>query len=185
MSKTRISGKRPAERPKAAAAFGVSKSRINEADTAFIKRVFDTLMKDTGAKCVILVETTGALLAKQGDAGTLQLHTVASLLASHLAVAQAVAKHLGGEFTIMLHQGKRDNIQLTMAGKKRILAVIFGDRAPVGTVLMCARHAADRLEAIAPRAPTKAGPAVKPAPAPALGKDFIEAAKSRIDELLR
>jgi predicted regulator of Ras-like GTPase activity (Roadblock/LC7/MglB family) len=171
-------------------AFGVSKSRVTEVDAARIKRVFDALVTETGARCAILLETTGALLAKIGDAGTLKLHTVASLLASQLAVAHLVAKHFEGEFTIMLSQGRNRNIQLQMVGKKRVLAVIFGAEASLGNVLMGARRAANRLQVVMPRTSPKL-PSVQRAvqearaETPGLGREFADAAKSKIDELLQ
>ncbi len=168
-----------------AASFGVSKSRIGDVDAGRIRKVFETLVVDTGAKCVILIDTGGALLAKIGDPGTLAIHQIAGLLAGQLAVARTVARVFDGEFTIMLHQGKRDNIHLNMVGKKRLLAVIFRESASLGTVIMCSRRAAAMLETALTRAlkpVTVKRPAVK---ADGIGRDFVDAAKSRLDELLQ
>ena len=40
-----------------------------------------------------------------------------------------MAKLLGEEeFSIMFHQGKKDNIQLSLVGERTILAIIFDDK---------------------------------------------------------
>ncbi len=172
--------------------FGVSKSRIRAEDAAKVERIFASLLRDAEATCAILIETTGALLAKMGDAGTLQLHTISSLLAAELAVAQHVAKHFGGEFTLMLHQARRGNIQITMAGKTRLLGVLFGSDAILSNVINAARRAAGQLESVLPRTAPRmpSPPPEKPSRSGkttrmVFGREFVDAAKSRIDELLK
>ncbi len=190
MDSMRRTKKRPAAKPEADA-FGVSKSRVDEKDARRLFRIFTTLVRESGGRCAILLETTGALLAKLGDAGTLKLHTIASLLAAELAIAQHVAKHFGGEFSLMLHHSKRENIQIAMAGKGRVLALIFANDAVLANVVAETRRAALVIEALLPKTAPR-----MPSPPPereaghtktraAFGRAFVEAAKSRIDELLQ
>ncbi len=190
MDSIRRTKKRPVPKPEDAA-FGVSKSRVDEKNARRLFRIFTALVRDSGGRCAILLETTGALLAKLGDAGTLKLHTIASLLAAELAVAHAVAKHFGGEFSLMLHHSKHDNIQIAMAGKGRVLALIFGSDAVLANVVAESRRAALVIEALLPKTAPR-----MPSPPPErearrtqtrtlFGREFVEAAKSRIDELLQ
>jgi predicted regulator of Ras-like GTPase activity (Roadblock/LC7/MglB family) len=178
----------------AAPRFGVSKSRVSAVDAARLKKLLGALIEETDAKCAILIETTGALLARIGSPGQIQLHTIATLAASQLGVAQAIGKAFGGEFTIMLHQGRKDNLHLTLVGRKKLLAVLFAGDAAVGTVISASRKAAGRIDLVLKSA---AKVSSRPAPTPRkttkfgklggskIGRDFVDEAKSRLDDLLQ
>lgn len=174
----------------AAPRFGVSKSRVSNVDAGRLKKLLGALLEESGAKCAILIETTGALLARMGSPGQIHIHTIASLAASQLGVAQAIGKAFGGEFTIMLHQGRRDNLHLTTCGRKRLLAVLFTGDGALGSVIAGSRKAAGRIDLVlkgskpstpGPRKSTKIGKLG----GGKIGRDFVDEAKSRLDDLLQ
>ena len=88
-----------------------------------------------------------------------------------------MARLLGEEeFSVLFHQGRRDNIQLTLVGDRTILATVFDERTTIGMVRLYAKEAAENLQKIfgniAKRDDDGAG---------ALGSEFSESAKNQLD----
>ena len=60
-----------------------------------------------------------------------------------------MARILGEEeFTALFHQGRKDNLQLTLVGQRTILAVLFDDSTTIGMVRLYAAEAARKLTSL-------------------------------------
>ena len=107
------------------------------------------LMADAFAKVVFLVDKNGTLLASAGDAAGFDTTSLASLAAGNIAATGGLANLIGEkEFSILFHEGERDNMHISVVGDRLILVVIFDRRSSVGLVRLRVRKATERLSLV-------------------------------------
>jgi predicted regulator of Ras-like GTPase activity (Roadblock/LC7/MglB family) len=149
-------------------------------EVARIEALLKELLSLSGAKCALLVDKDGHLIVRTGQAKGFDLDTVAALVAGSFAATREMARLLGEEeFSVMFHQGRRDNIQLSLVGDRTILTIIFDDQTTVGMVRLYANEAARKLSVLFDQLKSKAGARVPVE----LGADYESAAKSRLETL--
>ena len=86
------------------------------------------------------------MVARTGSVRTFDTDTISALVAGSFAATREMARLLGeNEFTVMFHQGQRDNIQLNLVGDRTILTVIFDEQTTVGMVRLYASEASRKL----------------------------------------
>jgi len=104
------------------------------------------LLADAFAKVVFLVDKNGTLLATAGDSVGFDTTSLASLAAGNIAATGGLANLIGEkEFSILFHEGERDNMHLSVVADRFILVVIFDRRSSVGLVRLRVRKATERL----------------------------------------
>lgn len=114
-----------------------------------ISQVLDKLVKDANAKVVFLVDKNGQLIAACGETADLDTTSLASLTAGNIAATGGLAKLLGEkEFSILFHEGERDNLHISIVGMRVILVVIFDARSSLGLVRLRVKKASDELAGI-------------------------------------
>ena len=107
------------------------------------------LLVDASAKVVFLVDKDGTLLASAGDAVGFDTTSLASLAAGNIAATGGLANLIGEkEFSILFHEGERDNMHLSVMAERLILVVVFDRRSSVGLVRLRVRQASARFTAI-------------------------------------
>ncbi len=107
------------------------------------------LLADASAKVVFLVDKNGTLLASVGDAVGFDTTSLASLAAGNIAATGGLANLIGEkEFSILFHEGERDNMHLSVVAERLILVVVFDRRSSVGLVRLRVRQATARLAAV-------------------------------------
>ena len=107
------------------------------------------LLVDASAKVAFLVDKDGTLLASAGDAVGFDTTSLASLAAGNIAATGGLANLIGEkEFTILFHEGERDNMHLSVVADRLILVVVFDRRSSVGLVRLRVRQATARFMAI-------------------------------------
>ena len=107
------------------------------------------LLVDASAKVVFLVDKDGTLLASAGDAVGFDTTSLASLAAGNIAATGGLANLIGEkEFSILFHEGERDNMHLSVVAERLILVVVFDRRSSVGLVRLRVRQAVARFAAI-------------------------------------
>ncbi len=107
------------------------------------------LLVDASAKVVFLVDKDGTLLASAGDAVGFDTTSLASLAAGNIAATGGLANLIGEkEFSILFHEGERDNMHLSVVAERLILVVVFDRRSSVGLVRLRVRQASARFTAI-------------------------------------
>ncbi|MEW6720975.1 MAG: roadblock/LC7 domain-containing protein [Thermodesulfobacteriota bacterium] len=107
------------------------------------------LRADAFAKAVFLVEKNGTLLASTGEAQGVDATALASLAAGNIAATGGLANLIGEkEFSILFHEGERDNMHISVVGDRLILVVIFDRRSSVGLVRLRVRRASQELAQI-------------------------------------
>ena len=107
------------------------------------------LLLDASAKVVFLVDKNGTLLASVGDAVGFDTTSLASLAAGNIAATGGLANLIGEkEFSILFHEGERDNMHLSVVADRLILVVVFDRRSSVGLVRLRVRQATARFAAV-------------------------------------
>lgn len=122
-----------------------------------IARVIDKLTQEANAKVVFLVDKNGQLIASSGETENLDTTSLASLTAGNIAATGGLAKLLGEkEFSILFHEGERDNLHISIIGGRVILVVIFDERSSLGLVRLRVKKAGEELGKIFDRLMQKA-----------------------------
>jgi predicted regulator of Ras-like GTPase activity (Roadblock/LC7/MglB family) len=104
---------------------------------------------DASAKVVFLVDKNGVLLASAGNAVGFDTTSLASLAAGNIAATGGLANLIGEkEFSILFHEGERDNMHLSVVAERLILVIVFDRRSSVGLVRLRVRQATARLTAV-------------------------------------
>ncbi len=104
------------------------------------------LLQQANAKVVFLVDKNGQLIASTGETENLDTTSLASLTAGNIAATGGMAKLLGEkEFSILFHEGARDNIHISIIGQRVILVVIFDQRSSLGLVRLRVKKSAEIL----------------------------------------
>ena len=147
-------------------------------DMTRIERLLDQFLQTASAKCALLVDKDGHLVTKSGEAGSYDMDTISALVAGSFAATKQMATLLGEEeFSIMFHQGKKDNIQLSLVGDRTILAVIFDEKTTLGMVRLYANQVSSKLLSIFKVIMERKGEQEK------ISQDFGEAAKGKLDDI--
>src|SRR3990167_10405761 len=114
-----------------------------------ITTVIDRLLKEANAKVVFVVDKDGQLIAASGETGDIDTTSLASLTAGNIAATGGLAKLIGEkEFSILFHEGERDNLHISIVGQRVILVVIFDQKSSLGLVRLRVKKASDELKTI-------------------------------------
>ena len=107
------------------------------------------LKNSANASVVFLVDKNGQLIATAGDTQDVDTTSLASLTAGNIAATGGIAKLLGEEeFTILFHEGTKDNINITLVDSRVILAVVFDSRSSIGLVRLRVKKSSEKLALI-------------------------------------
>src|SRR5438270_12386285 len=112
-----------------------------------IKQVISKLRVDANAKVVFLVDKNGQQIAAHGDIENLDTTSLASLTAGNVAATDGLARLIGEkEFSILFHEGEKDNIHISLVAQRVILVVIFDEKSSLGLVRLRVKKASQELE---------------------------------------
>ncbi len=114
-----------------------------------ISQLLNRLRIDASAKIVFLVDKNGQQIAGAGEIEQVDTTSLASLTAGNVAATDGLAKLIGEkEFSILFHEGRKDNIHISIVGQRLILVVIFDERSSLGLVRLRVRKASADLERV-------------------------------------
>ena len=120
-----------------------------EEDFRRLNQILRKLRVESEANVVLLVDKNGQRIASVGDVEALDMTALASLTAGNVAATDGLARVLGErEFSVLLHEGEKENIHVSIVGRRVILVVIFSDRSSLGLVRLRVRQAAAELEKV-------------------------------------
>ncbi|HBO84803.1 MAG: dynein regulation protein LC7 [Deltaproteobacteria bacterium GWC2_42_11] len=122
---------------------------VFEAEFRQIISVLDKLVKEANAKVVFIVDKDGHLISASGETENIDTVSLASLTAGNIAATSGIAKLLGEkEFSILFHEGEKDNLHLSIIAERVILVVLFDSRSSLGLVRLRVKKATEELTAI-------------------------------------
>lgn len=120
-----------------------------EEESQMISVVLERLNREANSKVVFLVDKNGQLISAAGDTKNLDTTSLASLTAGNIAATGGLAKLIGEkEFSILFHEGEKDNIHISIIGQRVILVVVFDTRSSLGLVRLRVKKASDELKTI-------------------------------------
>ena len=105
------------------------------------------LQRDANAKAILLIGRDGQPIAEAGDVDELDVTSLSSLTAGNVAATDGLAKLIGEkEFSILFHEGEKDNIHISLVAQRVILVVIFDEKSSLGLVRLRVKKASQELE---------------------------------------
>ena len=114
-----------------------------------IKDTIQRLRTEANAVLVFIVDKNGQQIAANGEIENMDTTSLASLTAGNVAATDGLARLIGEkDFTNLFHEGEKENILITVVGKRVILVVIFDDRTSLGLVRLRVKKAAGELEQV-------------------------------------
>lgn len=118
-------------------------------DVDQIEKLLEEFLKLSNAKAIFLIDKEGHLVSQQGATETMHTETLSALVAGSFAATKEMARMLGeSEFSVMFHQGKRDNIHISLVSDRAIGAIVFDEQTTVGMVNLYAKELIAKLEKI-------------------------------------
>ncbi len=127
-------------------------------DNAAERRTLDSLVTTGGALSAMLITRDGNVIAEAGDTSFFNVTALAALVAGMFAATREVARMLGeNHFCILLQQGEKRHIHISLVDEHALLIVVFEDSARIGIIQREAWKAGPQLagllrEARKPRA---------------------------------
>ena len=114
-----------------------------------IMTLIEKLLRESNSNVIFLVDKNGQMIAATGATENLDTTSLASLTAGNIAATGGLAKLIGEkEFSILFHEGEKDNIHISIIGGRIILVVIFDQRSSLGLVRLRVKKASLDLAAI-------------------------------------
>jgi predicted regulator of Ras-like GTPase activity (Roadblock/LC7/MglB family) len=114
-----------------------------------INYIIEKLLKEANSKVIFLVDKNGQLISGVGETERFDTTSLASLTAGNIAATGGLAKLIGEkEFSILFHEGEKDNLHISIVGGRVILVVLFDSRSSLGLVRLRVKKASEDLTAI-------------------------------------
>ena len=125
-----------------------------------INAIIEKLLRESNSKVIFLVDKNGQLISGVGEVEKFDTTSLASLTAGNIAATGGLAKLIGEkEFSILFHDGEKDNLHISIVAGRVILVVLFDNRSSLGLVRLRVKKASDELtcvfEALAKKAEEK------------------------------
>jgi predicted regulator of Ras-like GTPase activity (Roadblock/LC7/MglB family) len=122
---------------------------LYEEDHGRIISILERLRQEANARVVFLLDKSGQQMGCAGDLGGLDPTSLASLTAGNVAATDGLAKLIGErEFSILFHEGERDNLHINVVARRAILVVLFDERSSLGLVRLRVRRASTDLTVV-------------------------------------
>ena len=120
---------------------------LHEEEFTKIRDVISRLRTECNAKVVFLVDKNGQQIAANGELNSIDTTALASLAAGNVAATDSLARLIGEkEFSVLFHEGERDNLHISVVGGRVILVVIFDEKSSLGLVRLRVKKASQELE---------------------------------------
>ena len=128
---------------------GAATWSLEEEDYQRISGHLNELLRESNARCALLVDRAGQLLASVGEQLTFDPTAFASLTAADFSANDQLAQMLGEpEFASLFHQGEKESMYLADVARRVILVVLFDKRTTVGMVRLRVKQTVNDLAAI-------------------------------------
>nr|WP_320132156.1 roadblock/LC7 domain-containing protein [uncultured Holophaga sp.] len=122
-----------------------------------LQEIISRLQGDSSSKVVFLVDKNGQQIAAAGEVRSIDATSLASLTAGNVAATDGLAKLIGEkEFSLLFHEGERDNLHISIVGKRGILVVIFDQNSSLALVRLRVKKASRELQEIFERVEQRA-----------------------------
>ena len=125
---------------------GSSSWSFTEDDFSEITRALERFLTDCNARCALLVDRTGQLIATVGDRPNFDPTAFATLTAADFSANDQLAKLIGeNDFNSLFHQGEKESMYLADVARRVILVVLFDNRTTLGLVRLKMKETVNEL----------------------------------------
>ncbi|HEY6825224.1 MAG TPA: roadblock/LC7 domain-containing protein [Gemmatimonadaceae bacterium] len=108
---------------------------FTEDDFGAITKALERFLADANARCALLVDRTGQLVATVGQRPDFDPTAFATLTAADFSANDQLAKLVGeNDFSSLFHQGEKESMYLADVARRVILVVLFDSRTTLGLV---------------------------------------------------
>jgi predicted regulator of Ras-like GTPase activity (Roadblock/LC7/MglB family) len=115
-----------------------------------IEAILQQDLIDIGVRCVFLIDMAGNIIANQ-DNGKIKhdVYSLAALAAGNFGAVSAMAKIIGeGEFSLLFHKGKKENIHFNKIITDFLLITIFSNEISLGFLRLKVNEAVEKIKQI-------------------------------------
>ncbi len=127
-------------------AVGSASWSFTEDDFGAITALLQRFLYDSNARCALLVDRTGQLVATVGEQPTFDPTAFATLTAADFSANDQLAKLIGEkDFNSLFHQGEKESMYLADIARRVILVVLFDNRTTLGLVRLKMKQTVDEL----------------------------------------
>lgn len=104
--------------------------QISEKRMEQIRGQIVDILRQSGAKCGILMDRSGNVLIRKGFTLIREIENLCALIAASRATTREIARILGQDrISVIFHQGAGDQIHSVDIGEEAVLALLFDERA--------------------------------------------------------
>jgi len=145
-----------------------------------IDRCMDQIADSSGARCIILADVTGQLIAERGQTSSMNTQVLSALAAGELVATHELARLVGEQarFKLLLNEGESQNVYLSDVGEQLILIIVFDNNTPIGMVRLVLKQAVEELTPILMQSPPTTAETIMNE---ALDGDFAQLLESELD----
>ena len=128
---------------------GASSWSFTEEDFGAITQSLQRFLYESNARCALLVDRTGQLVATVGEQPKFDPTAFATLTAADFSANDQLARLIGEtDFNSLFHQGEKESMYLADVARRVILVVLFDNRTTLGLVRLKMKQSVDELTAI-------------------------------------
>src|SRR5881392_90853 len=128
---------------------GAASWSFTEDDFGAITKSLERFLFDSNARCALLVDRTGQLVATVGEKPKFDPTAFATLTAADFSANAQLAKLVGeNDFSSLFHQGEKESMYLADVAHRVILVVLFDNRTTLGLVRLKLKDAVVELTAL-------------------------------------
>lgn len=125
---------------------GAATWSFTEDDFGTITTVLQRFLYDAKARCALLVDRSGQLVATVGEPPNFDATAFATLTAADFSANDQLARLIGeSDFNVLFHQGERESMYLADVARRVILVVLFDNRTTLGLVRLKMKGAVEDL----------------------------------------
>ena len=157
---------------------------ILEEDYSRFLSVLEKIGRETNAKLVFLLDKAGRQIASTGEMTEVDPTSLASLAAGNVAATEGVAQLVGEEeFATLFHEGRHDNVHISVVSNRVILLIVFDERSSLGLVRLRVDQSTADLVVICKEIETRTDSGAGAAALAATTAPFAEITDEDIDAL--
>lgn len=125
---------------------GAASWSFTQDDFDSITQLLQRFLYDSSARCALLVDRSGQLVATVGEQPNFDATAFATLTAADFSANDQLARLIGeSDFSTLFHQGERESMYLADVARRVILVVLFDNRTTLGLVRLKMKQTVDEL----------------------------------------
>ena len=115
-----------------------------------IEEILQSDLIDVGVRCVFLIDMAGNIIANRDNGKAKHdVYSLAALAAGNFGAVSAMAKIIGeGEFSLLFHKGKKENIHFNKIVTEFLLITIFSNDISLGFLRLKVNETVEKIKQI-------------------------------------